>query len=91
MKADIGMDADSGLVLAAANINDVAHGPALLNVQEELVLPDAGYLGMPPTSAGIFVAGFAGAAGACTVVSADSMSMADSRESPSVGPCSRIA
>ena len=50
MKADIGADADSGLVhslhTTAANESDVAHAHALLHGQEKHVFADAGYTGL---------------------------------------------
>ncbi|WP_458379717.1 hypothetical protein [Xanthomonas graminis] len=50
-----------------------------------------GYLGMSATMpAGICFVGFAGAADVWMVVSADSMSMADSRASRLIGPCSTM-
>jgi IS5 family transposase len=50
MKAQIGVDADSGLVHTvigtAANIHDVTQGHRLLHGQEREVYADAGYQGV---------------------------------------------
>ena len=49
MKAQIGVDAESGLVHTvigtAANVNDVTQGHGLLHGDEKVVFADAGYLG----------------------------------------------
>lgn len=49
MKAHIGVYAESGLVHtvvgAAANVNDVTQGHALLRGEEEVVFADVGYQG----------------------------------------------
>ncbi len=49
IKANIGVDADSGLVHTvigtAANVNDVTQGHGLLHGEETVVFADAGYLG----------------------------------------------
>jgi IS5 family transposase len=46
MKANIGVDADSGLVHTAANVNDVTQASALVHGVESDVFADAGYQGV---------------------------------------------